>query len=211
MSVIRELAHLGKLVAATHGWPAARAFKSYEMTDADRGKIAASAVRLLDAFPAAANAAMILSAAFAVQLERLLAAPVQVVAGTLAIEGQAVLGDRMPFDGHAIFSTSNPQWHGHVWVMVGPYIADISIFPIAYSRSGPASLSRHVDLVFGPNKGLYVDPWLKSRQRGLGYEPQYVLSVEEVNRLMRGAYERIEQRILERPHADLPPGQAVIE
>jgi hypothetical protein len=45
--------------------------------------------------------------------------------------------------------------------------------------------------VFGQDKGLYVDLWRRTRQSGLGYEPQYVLSREEVTRLMGGAYRLI--------------------
>jgi hypothetical protein len=52
-------------------------------------------------------------------------------------------------------------------VMIGSYIADVSMFRTAYSRSRPATLSRHVDLTFGPNKGLYVDRWGRTRQLGL--------------------------------------------
>ncbi|HUD95236.1 hypothetical protein [Sphingobium sp.] len=158
------------------------------MSDADRTELAACAMRLLAAFPAASNDAELMSAAFAVQLERRLVAPIQVVAGTLTVEGQPVFDDRQ----------------GHVWVMIGPYIADISIFRIAYSRFGPAALSRHVDLTFGPNKGLYVDPWHKSHRRGLGYEPRYVLSEEEVTRLMGGAYQLIESGLPKRAQDSLP-------
>jgi len=72
--------------------------------------------------------------------------------------------------------------------MIGTYVVDISIFRTAYSRQGPARLTKHVDLAFGPNKGLYVDHWKRTRHLGLGYEPQYVLSADEVTSLMGGAY-----------------------
>lgn len=200
--IAKDLVHLGRLIAAQHGWPAAKAFKSYEMGEADRATIASCAVQLLAAFPATPYANAVMSGAFAVQLERALTAPVHVVAGTLAVEGQPVFGDRQPFDGPAIFGASHPEFHGHVWVMIGPYVADISLFRSAYSRSGPPRLSRHVDLVFGPGKGLYVDDWQRCRQRGLSYEPQYVLSEEEVTRLMGGAFEIIEKARAERPEVN---------
>ena len=92
-----------------------------------------------------------------------------------------------------LFRTANPDWAGHVWVMIGPYVVDISIFRTAYSRQGPARLARHIDLTFGPDKGLYVDLWKRTQQRGLSYEPQYVLSAEEVTRLMGGAFHAIKQ------------------
>jgi len=193
MATIKDLAQLGKHIAAQHGWPAAKAFKSYVMDDADGAVLSKCAVELLAVFPPLPRASALLSAALAVSLESRMAAPIQVVAGTLAVEGVPVFGDRQPFDGPAVFGTANPEWDGHVWVMVGPYVVDAAIFRIAYSSDGPAVLSRHVDLTFGPNKGLYVDSWKRTAQRGLSYEPQYVLSAEEVTRLMGGAYHAIQQ------------------
>lgn len=193
MAAIRDLAHLGKLIASQHGWAAAKAFKAYEMTDADRATLSQSALDLLKVFPSIPGACALMSAALAVGLERSMAAPIHVMAGTLAVEDEPVFGYRQPFDGPAVFSASNPDWDGHVWVMVGPYVVDISIFRTAYSRQGPARLTKHVDLVFGPNKGVYVDRWKRTSQLGLSYEPQYVLSADEVTRLMGGAYQVIKQ------------------
>ena len=204
MSIAKDLAQLGKLIAASHGWPAAKAFKSCAMSEADGAHLAKCAVQLLHAFPAGPDTSALMSAALAVQLERVLTAPAHVIAGTLAVEGEPVFGDRRPFDGPAIFGTSHPNWHGHVWVMIGPHVVDISLFQTAYSRFGPPRLARHVDLVFGPGKGLYVDHWQRCRQRGLSYEPQYVLNEAEVTRLMGGAYELIEKARSERPHVDPP-------
>ena len=193
MSAIKDIAQLGKLVAAQHGWPAAKAFKAYEMTDADRDALSRCAIDLLKVFPPIPGACALMSAALAVSLERQMAAPIYVVAGMLAVDGEPVFGNRQPFDGAQVFSASNPDWDGHVWIMVGPYVVDISIFRTAYSRQGPAKLAKHIDLAFGPNKGLYVDRWKRTSQLGLSYEPQYVLSADEVTRLMGGAYQVIKQ------------------
>jgi hypothetical protein len=169
------------------------------MSEADGAHLGKCAVQLLHAFPARPGTSVLMSAALAVQLERVLMTPAHVVAGTLVIEGEPVFGDRLPFDGPAIFGTSHSDWHGHAWVIIGPHVVDISLFRTAYSRLGPPRLAPHVDLVFGPGKGLYVDHWQRCRQRGLSYEPQYVLSEEEVTRLMGGAYELIEKVRSERP------------
>jgi len=134
-----------------------------------------------------------MSAALAVGLERRLDAPIHVVAGTLAVENMPVFGDRQPFDGSLVFSTSNPDWDGHVWVMIGAYVVDISIFRTAYSPQGAARLARHIDLTFGPKKELYVDHWKRTPHLGLNYEPHYVLSADEVTRLMGGAFHIIKQ------------------
>lgn len=193
MPIAKDLAQLGKLVAAQHGWAEAKAFKSYEMTDADRAVLSKCAVDLLKVFPEAGGTAAMMSAALAVHLESRLTAPVHVVAGTLSVEGVPVFGDRQPFDGAEVFGEASPEWNGHVWVMVGPYVVDLALFRIAYSADGPARLSRHVDLVFGPGKALYVDQWKRTGQQGLRYEPHYVLGTGEVNRLMGAAYHLIQQ------------------
>jgi hypothetical protein len=192
MSVVKDIAQLGKLIAAKHGWPAAKAFKAYEMSDSDRAAITGTAIDLLKVFPKIPGACALMSAAYAVQLERVVDAPVQVVLGTLTVESTPVFGDGAAIDAAALLATGDLDWDGHAWVMIGPYIADISIFRTAYSRFGPALLSRHVDLIFGPNKGLYVDHWKRTRQIGLGYEPQYVLSADEVTALMGGAFKTIQ-------------------
>lgn len=194
MPIAKDLAQLGKLIAVQHGWAAAKAFKSYEMSDADREVLSKCAVDLLNVFPPVPGACALMSAALAVRLESLVTAPVHVMAGTLAVEGVPVFGDRDEFDGAKVFGTPDFDWAGHVWVMIGPYVVDAAIFRTAYSREGPARLARHVDLTFGPNKGLYVNNWKRSSQLGLSYEPQYVLSADEVTSLMGGAYHAIRQR-----------------
>lgn len=197
MTIAKDLAQLGKLVAAQHGWPAAKAFKTYVLSDADRAVLSGCAVDLLRIFPPSPtadtlmHASGLMSAALAVQLESRLEVPVHVVAGTLSVEGVPVFGDRRDFDGSALFSAEQPDWNGHLWVMVGPTIVDIALFRAAYSPHGPARLARHVDLVFGPNKALYVDQWKRAGQQGLTYEPQYVLSADEVTLLMGGAFHAI--------------------
>jgi len=206
MTVTKDLTQLGKLVAARHGWAEAKAFKAYAMPNADKARLAASAVEILKVFRTAgadgAEAgegkpmAAWLSAALAVQLERHLSAPVHVVAGVLSVDGRPVYGAPVssggePVDGPAVFGAEELRWGGHVWVMVGPYVVDIGIFRAANSADCPAELARHVHSVFGQDKGLYVDQWRRTRRTGLGYEPQYVLSRDEVTQLMGGAYRMI--------------------
>jgi hypothetical protein len=192
MSVIKTITQLGKLIASQHGWAAAKAFKAYEMDEADRAALSRCALDVLAIFPPLPVAGAAMSAALAVGLERVVQAPVHVVAGSLAVEDVPVFADAEPFDVSALLGPS-PDWHGHVWVMVGPYVVDISIFRSAYSAQGPAALARHVDLNFGPKKGLYVDHWKRTRQQGLAYEPHYVLSAGEVTQLMGRAFHIIKE------------------
>ena len=191
MTFTKDLAQLGKLIATSHGWPAAKAFKAYKITDKDSAVLSTCAVNLLKIFPRSQGDGTLISAAFAVQLEQALDAPIHVVAGTLTVKGEPVFGGRSYLSGAATFGTEDHDGDSHVWVMVGANIVDISLFRTAYSPSAPVRLSRHIDLTFGPNKGLYVDHWKRTKQLGLGYEPQYVLNANQVTDLMGSAYRAI--------------------
>ncbi|RKF22040.1 hypothetical protein D6851_07575 [Altericroceibacterium spongiae] len=193
MPSIKNLTRLGQLIAARHGWPAAKTFKSYRMEDRDGAILAHHAVELLKIFPETPDTAALISAALAVRLESKLDAPVHVVAGTLRLNGEPVFEQDDTFDGPAIFSKDQPEWNGHIWVMTGPYIVDAALFRIAGSDTAPARLTQHVLATFGPDKALYVDRWPRTGKTGFDYEPQYVLSSEEINRLMGTAFHHIRQ------------------
>ncbi|MBT0668844.1 hypothetical protein HT136_10750 [Novosphingobium profundi] len=192
MSSIKDSAQLGKLVAHHHGWAAAKTFKTYALNETDQAALSRAARDLLKVFPQVPRAGALMSAALAVTLERQIAAPIHLVAGTLSLEGAPVIGDGGSFDGAEVFAGPQFDWDGHVWLMMGPQVVDIGLFRLAYSGEGPARLAKHVDLVFGPGKALYVDHWSRTRKQGLRYEPHYVLSSEEVTRLMGHAFRAIQ-------------------
>ncbi|MCY1669943.1 hypothetical protein OVA07_02830 [Novosphingobium sp. SL115] len=185
MAINNDIVILGKRIAPEYGWPAAKAFKAYEMGDADRAALSRCAIDLLSLLPPAADAAQ-MSAALAVGLERCIAAPVFVVSGTLAVNGVPVFG---PSDS----DESPADASGHTWIMVGPYVVDIALFRLAFSAQAPALLTKHINLVFGPGKALYVDHWHKTRLMGLTYQPHSVLNEAEITRLMGDAFHLIKQ------------------
>lgn len=173
MPHIKDLAQLARHIAAHHGWDAARAFKAYTLDDADGATLSRTGLDLLKVFPTLDDPAPPLSAALAVSLEkRMPDAPVHVVTGALLVEGVPLL-------------------EAHSWVMVGPHVADIALFRLAYSASGPAELSRHVHRVFGEGKALYVDHWSRTKRTGLTYRPEAVLDAETLNARMAQAYRLI--------------------
>jgi hypothetical protein len=188
VSVAKNMVELGALVAVTHGWEEARRFKKYRPSDDDKIILANCAKEILDIFPDMAAACAMMSAAFAVHLERGMTAPIHVVAGALYADGERVFGTDAAVDGSRIFSRSAFDWDGHVWVMTGGYVADISLFRTAYSREAPPALSSLVAATFGPGKGMYFDDWRKTRKLGLRYEPSYVLPAEQVDGLLAGAH-----------------------
>lgn len=174
MSIHQDILQLGKRIAASHDWAAAKAFKAYVMSDTDRATISRCAVDLLAVFPAAPDSSALMSAALAVSLDRVMNAPIHVLSGSLSVDGRMGPG-------------------AYSWVMVGPYIIDIALFRMAYSAEAPAILTKHVDLVFGPNKALYVDHWSMTKRAGLRYQPDTVLTEAEVTALMGDAFHLIKQ------------------
>lgn len=176
MSYDRDVTALNLLIAARSGWPAAKAFKLYAPSEDDKTVIAATARDLLRAFPAEARAAPALSAALAVQLERRLDAPIQLVGGTLRVDGVAVFDPAAP----------------HVWVMIGAYIADMTLFRIAYAPDAPPLLAQHVARTFGAGRGMYFDRWRHTRRLGLSYDAEAVLSEAEVTALVEQAHHMIQ-------------------
>lgn len=102
MAKIKSLSELGKMVAAHHGWAAAKAFKAYQMDDGDRAKLAAAAFDIIKVFPDRPGSSAMISAAFAVRLQQSFDGPVQVVAGTLTVEGEPVFAGVSDFSPAAL-------------------------------------------------------------------------------------------------------------
>lgn len=170
---------IDKLIAATHGKPAAQAHRHYIPSRSDIEQAADIGRGVLAQFDRIAGACTGLSAVYASDLNRVAGLPAYVVAGTLAADGRRVFGDAKPFDGKAVFSASNMSWDGHVWVMIGPYVADISIGWTA-RFGGPAPLASLVSREMGPNAGLMIVKWQDAPLSGLNYSPQYVLTNDQV-------------------------------
>jgi hypothetical protein len=165
MTTDLALARLGRLVAATHSWDAARAVKTWTPSEDDKALMATRAQDVLKVMAGKAVTAPMLNAAYAVHLARGLDAPIHVVEGTLSVAGEVVAED-------------------HGWVMVGPWLADMALFSRAYAPDAPPRLAAHVLRAFGPNKGLYCEAWRRTARMGLGYEPRRVLGEDEVTALV---------------------------
>jgi hypothetical protein len=177
---------IDKLIAATHGKAAARAHRHYTPPRSDIERAGIIGRDVLSQFDRIAGACSGLSAMYATDLGRMAGFKAYVVAGTLFADGHRVFGNGKPFDGKAVFSTSNMSWDGHVWVMIGPYVADISIGWTA-RLGGAAPLAALVHREMGPNAGLIIMKWQDAPLSGLTYSPQYVLTDDQVEILNHSA------------------------
>jgi hypothetical protein len=192
LTKFQSLDHLVGLIASGNGPTVADAFRTFVPNDDARMIISETAKAVLQRFPTIPGACALMSATFCACLEQRLQAPIHVVAGMLTVNDEPVFGDGTPMDGNAVFGHSNLDWDGHAWVMVGPYVADISIFRTAYSSKSPLLLERHIYAKFGTGKGFYFRGWESTHKDGLGYHPQYVLSERQVISLLKGAKQVIE-------------------
>lgn len=177
---------IDKLIAATHGQAAARAHRSYILSLADRDhavEIGQGVLRYFEQIPGACTG---LSAVHAAALKGMAGLPAYVVAGSLTADGVRIFGDGKPFDGRVVFSQTNLSWDGHVWVMIGDYIADISIGWTARFGSLPR-LASVIQREMGPNAGQLVVKWRDAPLSGLSYSPEYVLTDEQVATLDHSA------------------------
>jgi|GEM_PF-2463137 hypothetical protein len=165
MTASLALTRLSRLIAASHSWDLARAFKAYAPSEDDKALMASRAQDVLRVMAGKDVTAPMLNAAYAVHLGRALAAPIVVVEGTLSVAGEAVAD-------------------GHGWVMIGPWVADMALFSRAYAPDAPPRLAAHVLRAFGPNKGLFCEEWRRTTRLGLGYEPRRVLRETEVTALV---------------------------
>lgn len=177
---------MDKLIAASHGQDAARSFRSYALSRHDRDRAGEIGQGVLGYFQRIAGACTGLSAVYASALRGMADLPAYVVAGTLTADGVKVFGDGKPFDGAKVFSKTDMSWDGHVWVMIGDYVADISLGWTA-RMAGPPALASAVSREMGPNAGLLIVRWSDAPLSGLVYSPQYVLTDNQVATLDHSA------------------------
>jgi len=177
---------LEKLITNTHSSEKAEAYKAFAPTADELRAFKKIGREALEIIAPIAGACAMMSAAYVARVEHVLKLPAYVVAGSLKIRDTYVFGDGRAFDGVKAFSESNSSWDGHAWVMLGPYVADISIFRTAYSENAHPLLAAHVRREFGDNAGLMVVRWSDAPLSGLYYAPQYVLSDQQVTNLFRG-------------------------
>lgn len=165
MTASLAMTRLARLIAASHGWDTARAFKAYDPDEDDKALMASRAQDVLKVMAGKDVTAPMLHAAYAVHLGRALTAPIIVVEGTLSVAGEPVADD-------------------HGWVMVGPWVADMALFSRAYAPDAPPRLATHVLRAFGPGKGLFCEAWRRTARLGLNYEPRRVLGEADVTALV---------------------------
>jgi hypothetical protein len=128
-----------------------------------------------------------MSVVYAMRRQKIAKIPCYVVAGSLRVGNVYVFGDGKPFDGRRVLSRSSLDWDGHTWIIVGNYLADVSLFRTAYSGKVHPVLAEHVRQEFGDGRGLLICKHGDAPLRGLYYQPQYVLTQAQADAIFLGA------------------------
>ena len=188
MPTLPDLPTLPALIAATHSPEAATAFASCTLSPAGRSALAHVGTGLMRRFPPVPRACCAMSAVYAAALRSAAEEPAYLVAGGLYADGVRVFGAAGACLAEAMpFLRDDLDWDGHMWVVVGEYLADITLIVTARSPGAADALSALVSREFAADSRLMIAKAADIGSLGLEYRPEYVLTPEEVDALARGA------------------------
>ena len=176
-----------QLIAASFTTTDAKAWRTFVPTSRQLDIVAKVGRDVLRHLRPIAAACVSMSVVYAAHLRRTAGIPSYVVAGSLRVGNVYVFGDGKAFDGRKVLSRSNSDWDGHAWVMVGNYLADVSIFRTVYSGKAHPVLTEHVRREFGDGHGLLICKHSAAPLSGLYYQPQYVLTEAQADEILLGA------------------------
>lgn len=162
-------------------------YQAYVASDADLDALKDIGRRVLDVFPSVPGACALMTAMYAVGLDTTGCGPLYFVAGDLSVPEARVFGDGGNGDLSEAFGASDLSWDGHCWIVLGKWIADVSICRTAKSGSAPPALARHMRQTFEAKTGLLILSAEAAAEEGLFYRPRYVLTQDQVDGLARGA------------------------
>jgi hypothetical protein len=147
---------------------AADAWSKFTVGEADKLVFHEAALKVLKVFPGRMpGRCALMSALYSLALEKFGSQRGYVVAGSLYISDKRVFGKDKGFDGKEMFSESNLDWDGHVGVVYGDWLADISVCRTADAGS-PRVLSNKE---LGKGKGLLACRMAAMDPSGIRYVP----------------------------------------
>jgi hypothetical protein len=179
---------IADLVEKSYTGTRANAYRDFVPTEAQKRELLDIGRDVLAHVPFVPGACAVMSALFLARWETSNAAPAYVVAGELFVDSTRVFGDdKYKKDLKPVFQKSQLSWDGHCWLQFGDCVADSSVFRTAKAKGCPPALAKFVAENFGANTGLLIGKTDKLAEKGLRYEPLYVLTKAEVDGLLLGA------------------------
>jgi hypothetical protein len=175
------------LVRVAHGADYAKRFETYDFDQATLYRFSDVCRSVMEDVGATPGACTLMHALLAERVRATLDAPFAVVAGALKINGTYIFGNNAPISGDRVFSETTPDFEGHVWMVFGRYLVDVSLARTALSGRGHPLLERTIRKQFGPKTGLFAMPTGEARRAGLLYLARYVLTDAQIGPLAQGA------------------------
>lgn len=161
---------------------------SYEVTSQDKNYIVTRGQEILENFPYIPKCCAPMSSMWAALIRDNTNIPAHVVAGCLNFKGKKLFGNDLKTDKiQDVFFNSNSSWDGHCWVMFGHLIGEISLFRTAYKEKQHVWLKRMVIESFGKGRGMLLATLSDAEKLGLQYQPQYILTDDQITGLELGA------------------------
>lgn len=178
---------LARLIEASYSPVEAAALAACAFDERAREAVGQAAKELLTDYLPVPAACALMSALFAEMIKARIDHPIHVVAGTLDADGVRVFGRTALAVTSTPFLRSDLDWDGHMWVMVGDHIADISLLRTASFPKAPPALKRLAIREFGRFTGLMAWTAADALESGLRYGPSYVLTLPKIDGLAQGA------------------------
>lgn len=177
---------LVELVRASYSPVEASRLEAYAFNDRARDALAQAGRELLTEYLPTPGACALMSALYAEAIQAMVDDPVHVVAGTLDADGKRVFGKTPLAKTATLFLRSDLDWDGHMWLMIGDRVADISLLRTTKDPNAHPALKRLAAREFGASTGLVIWSIGDALDAGLRYDPGYVLTRAEISGLANG-------------------------
>ncbi|WP_066726719.1 hypothetical protein [Sphingomonas pituitosa] len=175
------------LVRAAHGADCAKRFEAYDFDQATLYLFSDVCRSVMEDIGPTPGACTLMNALLAERVRAAIDVPFAVVAGAVKINGAYIFGNNSPIRGDRVFSESTPDFDGHVWMIFGRYLVDVSLARTALSGRAHPLLESTIRKKFGPKTGLFAIPTEEARRAGLLYLSRYVLTDAQIGPLAQGA------------------------
>jgi hypothetical protein len=185
--------NLRRLIVKSLGAKKASEYFAYRLDGYNAVSEAAS--EIMSSVPPSFGSCVLISSAWAGLLSDHFNIPAVVVAGSLKIDGKYVF----KYEGELPKPTKSNSaiemtWSGHCWIEIDGKVGDLSIFRTAYSIQRPSRLKDFVISNFGYGRGAFLAS-ISELPKGLKYEPNSVLTNEQVNMFISSLSYQIEKGI----------------
>lgn len=180
-----------ELITKYSGRDVALQYRNYHISDYDLRYIKSAAEYTLEQSPDSPGNCASMNAVLAIQIIENTTIPTFLVAGRLVFKGCIIFGGQSEMihlarNDFKLEHITDNRWDGHIWIVAGDYVIDISFLHTACAESSPGWLKQMMVGKFDPlNRNQYI-LCTKNQLKDLDlhYKPQRILNGEEIESLV---------------------------